>query len=117
MDKLICDFCGCTDTSNNPVISGDNATICQSCAKEAFHIISSHKDEDETDGKSTQIQTQKKQEDMKILTPKELKAILDDYVIGQEKAKKVLSVAVYNHYKRILKVMIVLMIQNLQNQM
>ena len=101
MDKLICDFCGCTDTSNNPVISGDNATICQSCAKEAFHIISSHKDE--TDSKSTQIQTKNEPENRKILTPKELKAILDDYVIGQEKAKKVLSVAVYNHYKRIFK--------------
>ena len=93
MKKLICDFCGIEDSTNNPIISGDKATICQSCAKEAFEIISEHRDEDDN----------KQNKDAKILTPKELKIILDDYVIGQDKAKKVLSVAVYNHYKRIFK--------------
>jgi ATP-dependent Clp protease ATP-binding subunit ClpX len=92
MEKLICDFCGVEDSIDNPIISGDNASICQSCAKEAYDIMSSHK--------QNNIQ---KTEETKILTPKELKFILDDYVIGQEKAKKVLSVAVYNHYKRIFK--------------
>ena len=99
--KLICDFCGTEDSSNNPIISGDNATICQSCAKEAFEIIASHKNEDKIEKKLTEDKEIKS--DIAILTPKELKAILDDYVIGQDKAKKVLSVAVYNHYKRIFK--------------
>ena len=101
MDKLICDFCGCDDSSNNPIISGDNATICQSCAKEAFNIIDEHKDNNKKN--SEVIIKEKNNETHSILTPKELKSILDDYVIGQEKAKKVLSVAVYNHYKRIFK--------------
>ena len=99
--KLICDFCGTEDSSNNPIISGDNATICQSCAKEAFEIITSHKNEDKIEKKLAEDKEIKS--DIAILTPKELKAILDDYVIGQDKAKKVLSVAVYNHYKRIFK--------------
>ncbi len=95
--KLICDFCGTEDSASNPIISGDNATICQSCAKEAYEIINNHKGE-------TKLETAKTpEEDLSILAPKELKAILDEYVIGQDKAKKILSVAVYNHYKRIFK--------------
>jgi len=95
-EKLICDFCGAEDNDQNPVIAGENATICQSCAKSAYDIIESHKKEnglEEASNKENKIQ--------KILTPKELKSILDEYVIGQDTAKKVLSVAVYNHYKRI----------------
>ncbi len=95
-NKVTCDFCGVEDSEQNPLISGDKATICQSCAKSAFEIIESHKSE------HTKEETPLNQESVKkIHTPKELKAILDDYVIGQDKAKKVLSVAVYNHYKRI----------------
>jgi len=98
-EKLICDFCGVVDTKENPVIAGEHATICQSCAKSAYEIIEKHKsDANETDEVS---QTAEEIIEQKILTPKELKTILDEYVIGQEKAKKVLSVAVYNHYKRI----------------
>ena len=99
--KIICDFCGIEDSIQNPVIAGDNATICQSCAKSAYEIIESHKEEDNqivTSGDKKALATP---QDM--LTPKELKTILDEYVIGQDKAKKVLSVAVYNHYKRIFK--------------
>jgi ATP-dependent Clp protease ATP-binding subunit ClpX len=99
MDKIICDFCGAEDTNSNPVISGDNAAICQSCAKEAYDIISTHKDTKEIN----KVNDETAKEDKTILTPKELKLLLDEYVIGQEKAKKVLSVAVYNHYKRIFK--------------
>jgi len=98
-ERLICDFCGIEDSDHNPVIAGENATICQVCAKSAYDIIQSHKDGDDTAidaKKNTNIEDAKK-----ILTPKELKKILDEYVIGQDKAKKVLSVAVYNHYKRI----------------
>jgi len=95
----VCDFCGVEDTASNPVISGDNSSICKSCAKSAYDIISSHQKND--DAHNLEIKNEEQLE-QKILKPKELKSILDQYVIGQEKAKKVLSVAVYNHYKRIL---------------
>jgi ATP-dependent Clp protease ATP-binding subunit ClpX len=100
-EKLICDFCGVEDTLENPVIAGENATICQSCAKSAYDIIETHKKEVSGDTQSPEQIAEIIEQ--KILTPKELKAILDEYVIGQEKAKRVLSVAVYNHYKRIFK--------------
>lgn len=96
-NKLVCDFCGIEDSKDNPIISGDTASICQSCAKSAYEIIESHK-KDNGGSKSKKIKSSKKEN---LMTPKELKMILDEYVIGQDKAKKVLSVAVYNHYKRI----------------
>ena len=95
MSKLICDFCGATDTKANPVITGDNACICKACVGAAYDIMSGDFVDGETNSKP------KKVENIKIKTPAELKKILDEYVIGQERAKKVLSVAVYNHYKRI----------------
>lgn len=95
MSKIICDFCGATDTKANPIITGDNACICKSCIGAAYDIMNGEiLLNDETT-------TSKKQKDVKIKTPAELKKILDEYIIGQERAKKVLSVAVYNHYKRI----------------
>jgi len=100
-EKLICDFCGVEDTEQNPVIAGEKATICQSCAKSAYEIIEKHKNE--ATGNSEIVEMNTEVEIQNILTPKELKSILDEYVIGQDKAKKVLSVAVYNHYKRIFK--------------
>ena len=102
MDKNIprCDFCGVEDSDRNPVISGDRASICKMCAKSAYDIIEGHLKNEDNNMLTTQEDENKEQ---KILTPKELKEILDEYVIGQEKAKKVLSVAVYNHYKRVFK--------------
>lgn len=99
--KQVCDFCGAVDTLENPIIAGDNATICESCAKSAYDIIQTHKHGSSSKEIQKKDELENKIED--ILTPKELKSILDEYVIGQEKAKKVLSVAVYNHYKRIFK--------------
>ena len=95
MSKLICDFCGVADTKANPIITGDNACICKACVGAAYDIMSGDFVDGETNSKP------KKVENIKIKTPAELKKILDEYVIGQERAKKVLSVAVYNHYKRI----------------
>lgn len=98
MSNLTCDFCGTKDSSDNPIIAGDNACICQSCVNAAHDIMQ---------GKSPEIEHQeipaneKSIEEIKLLAPSELKTILDDYIIGQNRAKKVLSVAVYNHYKRI----------------
>ncbi|PIF04033.1 MAG: ATP-dependent Clp protease ATP-binding subunit ClpX [Arcobacter sp.] len=100
--KLICDFCEAEDTVKNPVIAGKKATICQACAKSAYEIIEKHKYESGDTDELINVSDNKVVQ-QNILTPKELKAILDEYVIGQEKAKKVLSVAVYNHYKRIFK--------------
>ena len=94
MSKLVCDFCGAIDTKDNPVITGDNACICKSCVN-AAHDIMNGNIITENDKKDEELK------ELKIKTPQELKNILDEYVIGQERAKKVLSVAVYNHYKRI----------------
>lgn len=97
MSKLVCDFCGTPDTNENPIISGDNACICKSCVNAAHDIMSGTKelslDENQEEDSETPA--------VELRTPAQLKAILDDYVIGQNRAKKVLSVAVYNHYKRI----------------
>lgn len=96
MSKIICDFCGANDTKANPIITGDNACICKACVGAAYDIMNT-----QLDDISIKSETKIKPEELKIKTPSELKAILDEYVIGQERAKKVLSVAVYNHYKRI----------------
>ena len=96
MSKIICDFCGATDTRDNPVIAGDNACICKACVTAANEIMNGNLPE-EWESKITPTEMK----EIKIKTPAELKKILDEYVIGQDRAKKVLSVAVYNHYKRI----------------
>jgi len=98
-NKTVCDFCGVEDSEQNPIIAGENATICQTCAKSAYDIIQNHKNS--TEEIDDDLSHSSMDDTQIILTPKELKAILDEYVIGQDNAKKVLSVAVYNHYKRI----------------
>ena len=97
MSKIICDFCGATDTKDNPVIAGDNACICKSCVTAANEIMTGDLPGSQKQSKIDPIEAK----EIKIKTPAELKKILDEYVIGQDRAKKVLSVAVYNHYKRI----------------
>lgn len=88
-----CSFCGKTQAQVRKLIAGPNgAFICDECVEVCSEII-----EEELDFEEDSVQ-----EEINLLTPEELKAFLDDYVIGQEQAKKVLSVAVYNHYKRIL---------------
>ena len=96
MSKIICDFCGATDSKNNPVIAGDNACICKSCVTAANEIMTGNLPIVEDQSKTALVEPK----EIKIKTPAELKKILDEYVIGQDRAKKVLSVAVYNHYKR-----------------
>ncbi len=98
MSKLECDFCGTADSSSNPIISGDNASICKACVNAAHDIMAGTKDEN-NDFPKNEIKKEKSHAELK--SPAQLKKILDDYVIGQERAKKVLAVAVYNHYKRI----------------
>jgi len=90
--KKECSFCGKEVAPPNVLISGISALICDDCVIQAGRIVDSER------GKPSEVVTSK----LKYLKPKELNALLNDYVIGQEEAKKVLSVAVYNHYKRIL---------------
>ena len=97
MSKIICDFCGATDSRDNPVIAGDNACICKSCVTAASEIMNGNVENINDQTKVNPVE----EKEIKIKTPGELKAILDEYILGQDRAKKVLSVAVYNHYKRI----------------
>lgn len=88
-----CSFCGREKRDTNLLIAGITGHICDNCVTQAEQIL-----KEELQQKS---QT-KVEQSMKLLKPAEIMAFLDDYVIGQEDAKKVLSVAVYNHYKRVL---------------
>ncbi len=88
-----CSFCKSIESVDNRLLAGEDIYICENCVISAYKIFFGEEDAGET----------KEALDLKLFTPKELKAVLDNYVIGQDEAKKVFSVAVYNHYKRILK--------------
>lgn len=88
-----CSFCGRTEDEVNLMFNGNNAYICDSCA-EYVHSVIAHVQEQF-------VKEEKKEDELQIKTPHEIKEFLDDYVIGQDMAKIRLSVAVYNHYKRI----------------
>ena len=92
--EIRCSFCGKSQNSVERIIAGPGVYICNECIKVCSNIV-----EDELYEKNETEYTINKQE--KLPTPEEIKAVLDSYVIGQEDAKKTLSVAVYNHYKRI----------------
>ena len=95
-DKVRCSFCGKTGDQVRKMISGPSGTyICDECVELCAELIEEEFEHDEA-------QEEEVREQINLLKPKEIKAVLDEYVIGQEEAKKVLSVAVYNHYKRIL---------------
>ena len=92
--EIRCSFCGKSQNSVERIIAGPGVYICNECIKVCSNIV-----EDELYENNETEYTINKQE--KLPTPEEIKAVLDSYVIGQEDAKKTLSVAVYNHYKRI----------------
>ena len=93
-DIVRCSFCGKTQAQVRKLIAGPNGTyICDECIGICSEII--EEELDYNDEKEVL-------DNINLLTPEEMKTFLDDYVIGQEEAKKVLSVAVYNHYKRIM---------------
>ena len=93
-DKIRCSFCGKTQDQVRKLIAGtNNVFICDECIDLCAEIL-----EEELDGEEP---VSEEFGEINLLKPKEIKSFLDEYVIGQEQAKKVLSVAVYNHYKRI----------------
>ncbi|MBQ6816789.1 MAG: ATP-dependent Clp protease ATP-binding subunit ClpX [Clostridia bacterium] len=99
-DIVRCSFCGKTQDEAVRLIEGPGVYICDGCISFCNSLLT---EDDEFFGKSKKNSKQKKTEEFKMLTPYEIKQKLDEYVIGQEDAKKTLSVAVYNHYKRIFK--------------
>jgi len=93
-----CGFCDARESETNPLIAGNGVYICKNCVISAYKIMFG--DEKDIAGKEHKEIIDATQN---LMTPKELNEFLGDYIIGQERAKKLLSVAVYNHYKRIFK--------------
>ncbi len=91
-----CSFCEAKESDENPLIAGNGVYICKNCVFSAYKIMF-----------GDEVQTPEDEEKLnavsELLTPKELNEFLGQYVIGQQKARKLLAVAVYNHYKRIFK--------------
>ena len=93
-DKIRCSFCGKTQDQVRKLIAGSgNVYICDECVDLCAEILEEELAGQEDDGFDVG--------DINLMKPKEIKEFLDEYVIGQDEAKKVLSVAVYNHYKRV----------------
>jgi ATP-dependent Clp protease ATP-binding subunit ClpX len=88
--NLCCSFCGKSQKEVKKLIAGPTVYICDECIALCNDIIAEEVEKDEPHGGSEPIPK-----------PAEIRATLDEYVVGQERAKKILSVAVYNHYKRI----------------
>ena len=90
-EELNCSFCGRAKPQTQLLIAGLDAHICDKCILQAHGIVKEETTEEKVESKF----------DVELHPPKKIKSFLDDYVIGQESAKKIISVAVYNHYKRI----------------
>ncbi|MEJ2112235.1 MAG: ATP-dependent Clp protease ATP-binding subunit ClpX [Flavobacteriaceae bacterium] len=92
-EELECSFCGRKKPETNLLIAGLDAHICDRCIEQAHGIVI----EESKQGDNTDLSAE-----LKLRKPQQIKAFLDQYIIGQEATKKVMSVAVYNHYKRLL---------------
>ncbi len=94
MKNVYCSFCGKPQSGVKKIVAGPGVYICDECIALCTSIL-------EEEGFLDEEEAYTLNEEAKIPSPKEIKKVLDDYVIGQDEAKKILSVAVYNHYKRI----------------
>ncbi|CAM1342459.1 ATP-dependent Clp protease ATP-binding subunit ClpX [Tenacibaculum aestuarii] len=92
-ENLQCSFCGRKKPETDLLIAGLDAHICDKCIEQAHGIV-----EEEI----AELKTSDLSKDLTLKKPKEIKAFLDEYIIGQDETKKAMSVAVYNHYKRLL---------------
>lgn len=92
-EELECSFCGRKKAETNLLIAGLDAHICDRCIEQAHGIVLEESKQDSTEQLTSELELRK---------PKAIKDFLDEYVIGQDYTKKVMSVAVYNHYKRLL---------------
>ena len=96
MVKKSCSFCGRTEKEVKLLITGINGYICEDCTQQAYRILQEQDWLNEKAGRPAGVSGRKD-----VPKPQEIKAYLDEYVIGQDDAKRYLSVAVYNHYKRL----------------
>lgn len=95
-DQVVCSFCGKTQEMVTRLVAGPGIYICDECIKVCYSVI------EEDDKKKTEpLKPQVAQEALRLPKPKEINKWLDQYIIGQSTAKRIISVAVYNHYKRI----------------
>ncbi|SEP72618.1 ATP-dependent Clp protease ATP-binding subunit ClpX [Hyunsoonleella jejuensis] len=92
-EELECSFCGRKKPETNLLIAGLDAHICDRCIEQAHGIVVEESKQNDTNDLSAEL---------KLRKPQQIKGFLDEYIIGQEMTKKVMSVAVYNHYKRLL---------------
>ena len=92
MPEIACSFCNKPKRDVSVMISGINAHICEKCVAQAQHILA----------EETKLQSEARRPKFNLIKPREIKQHLDQYVVGQDEAKRVMSVAVYNHYKRLM---------------
>ena len=95
MIKKQCNFCGRSEREVKLLITGVNGCICEDCAVQAYQVATANGYGPDAKKKGSPFQLKR------VPKPKEIKEHLDQYVIGQDEAKRFLSVAVYNHYKRL----------------
>jgi len=93
-----CSFCDASESDENPLIAGNGVYICKNCVVSAYKIMFGDDKEASVEQNEELLEAVNN-----LMTPKELDNFLGEYIIGQERARKLLSVAVYNHYKRIFK--------------
>ena len=89
-NELNCSFCGRPKTDTQILVAGLDAHICEKCIDQANNIVNEESSKESLSNYNIELKP-----------PRVIKSFLDDYVIGQETAKKIISVAVYNHYKRL----------------
>ena len=100
--KNVCSFCGRSESHVPMLLTGVNGFICSDCIKNAYHVLKEYLPEDFLDDESKGKKKKAEKIDLEnVPKPKDIKEYLDQYIIGQDDAKRYMSVAVYNHYKRL----------------